>query len=154
MKPVLAGNAEYFCLWTCPVGGCLTASMFGSCWSGCVCTPALNPPFYVFVLLWPYKGVAILEMCSEAHWDKMVWEICSRTSQQLGLDLLSPFHMLLGVISSTTPLHLEGKCPEQIQSIPWLWLLLVPTGCTWAVSCWQRNTWKSLGVSLLQKSTY
>jgi len=37
----------------------------------------------------------------------MTWEICRRTGQQQGLDLLSLFHTLLRVGSSTTPFHLE-----------------------------------------------
>lgn len=127
MKPMLAGDAEYFCLWTCPFGGCLLVLMFGSCWSGCTRTPALLSPLQGFLLLWLYKGVAISEKCSEAHRDNMIWEICSRTGQCLGLDLLSPFHMLLRLFSSATPFRLERKRPEQMLPILWGLLLLAPT---------------------------
>lgn len=149
MQPMLAGDAEHFCLQTCPFGGSLMVLMFGSCWSGCLCTPAFLPPLHGFLLLWVYEGVIILDVCSEAHGDKMIWEICSRTSQQQGLDLMSFFRTLLGVVSSATPFRLERKYPEQILSFLRLLLLLIPTWWTWAMCCWQRNTWKSLGMSLL-----
>lgn len=107
--------------------------MFVSCWSGCVCSPALLPPLHGFLLLWVYEGVTILEVHSEAHRDKVIWEkywFCSRTSQQLSLDLLSPFHMLPGLVSSATNFHLERRSPEQVPLVP----VVVPAAHTYVVN--------------------
>lgn len=60
----------------------------------------------------------------------MIWEICSRTSQELGLYLLSFFDTLLRAVSLRIWFNLEIKSSDQILSILWLSQLLKPAEAT------------------------